>query len=92
MRIQKIKAYFGLVTAVNKAVKLSDKAKSPDHILISEYVYNNLTDKVKYVERENSNGTKYKQDMWTKVALDFTYNGTFENYYKTSYHWTFTYL
>ncbi|MGE7811258.1 adenylate/guanylate cyclase domain-containing protein [Lysinibacillus capsici] len=84
------KGLFWAGNAVNKAVKLSDKAKSPDHILISEFVYNNLTDEVKFDEKEDNWGNKYNHDIWTKVTLDFEYNGTNENYYKTSYHWTFT--
>lgn len=86
------KGLFWAGNAVNKAVKLSDKAKSPNHILISEYVYNNLNDSVKYVEKEDVFGKKYNHDMWTKVSLDFNYNGSFQNYYKTDYQWSFTNL
>lgn len=84
------KGLFWVGNAVNKAVKLSDKASSPHHILISEHVYNNLTDSVKYVEKEDVYGNKYNHDMWTKISLDFKYNDSYENYYQTSYHWSFT--
>ena len=38
---------------VNKSVKIGDNLKSPYHIGISSHVYNNLTDDVKYHEKEN---------------------------------------
>lgn len=84
------KGLFWAGNAVNMAVKLSDKAQSPDHILISEFVYNNLTDEVKFDEKKDKMGNKYNHDIWTKVTRDFEYNGTNENYYMTSYQWTFT--
>jgi adenylate cyclase len=76
--------------AVNKAVKLSDIAKNPFHILISEYVYNHLTDKVKYTKKEGILGYKYDFDIWSKKNYEFKYNGSYEDYYRTSYQWQFT--
>jgi len=82
------KGLFWAGNPVNKAVKLSDLAKSPTHICISKYVYDNLTNDVKYVEKEDMFGKKFNHDMWTKGS--FQYNGSYEDYYYTSYHWAFT--
>lgn len=83
------KGLFWAGNAVNKAVKLSDHAKSPNHILISELVYSKLTDTVKYVVKEDIFKNKYNHDMWTKQIFDFKYNDSYENYYHTNYQWTF---
>lgn len=83
------KGLFWAGNAVNKAVKLSDKASSPYHILISKLVYDNLSDEVKYVEKEVY-GREYNHDIWDKVSWDFKYNESYEDYYQTTYHDTFT--
>lgn len=72
--------------AVNKAAKISDKCKSDYNIGISELVYNNLLDYVKYKEKD---GIFFKQqvDMWDMYS--FTYNGETEWYYKTKCYWPF---
>ena len=80
------KGLFWVGNPVNKSVKLSDLAKSPTHICISKYVYVNLTNSVKFVEKEDIFGIKYNHDMWTKAS--FQYNGAYEDYYYTSYHWS----
>ncbi len=70
---------------VNKSVKIGDNLKSPYHIGISSHVYNNLTDDVKYHEKENYLGEKEKVNMWENNT--FTYNDKEETYYYTSYYW-----
>lgn len=79
------KGLFWAGNAVNKSVRLSDLAKSPFHICISEYVYINLTDEVKYVDRENAFGVKEKVDIWHSTS--FSYNNKVQTYYYTNYHW-----
>lgn len=71
---------------VNKSVKIGDNLKSPYHIGISSYAYNNLTDDVKYHEKENYLGQKEKVNMWKSAT--FIYNDKEETYYYTSYYWT----
>lgn len=58
---------------VNKAVKMGDSSNS---IVISERVYDNLYDHVKYHQ-----GT----DMWQQSTIN--YNGVNSYCYLTSYHW-----
>lgn len=67
--------------AVNRSTVLSDLSKSPYHIAISSYVYNNLLDEVKY-------GTKNENqvDMWTSEY--FSYNNQWETRYYTSWNWS----
>ncbi len=73
--------------AVNKSTKISDQCQSDDNIGISEFVYNNLTDDIKYVLIDGIWG-KYKKDIWN--SFNFNYNSNRENYYTTIYHFTFT--
>ncbi|MEK4718098.1 adenylate/guanylate cyclase domain-containing protein [Priestia sp. FSL W8-0524] len=80
------KGLFWAGNAVNKSVKISDLAKSPRQICISEYVYNNLNDDVKFVTKKNFIGQEEKINMWQ--CSSFTYNRQTENYYHTSYHWS----
>lgn len=77
---------FWIGNAVNKSTVLGDNSKSPNHIAISSYVYNNLLDWAKYGTRKNFFGHDEKVDMWTQGT--FNYNGNFEYYYYTSWHWT----
>ena len=72
--------------SVNKSTVLSDEGKGPNHIYISEVVYNNLNDDVKYHEEKNSLGYKEKVDMWNQTNI--VYNGLWETCYYTSYYWT----
>jgi class 3 adenylate cyclase len=67
--------------SVNKATVLSDKAKSPNAIYISSYVYSNLTDELLYKDH-NANP---KVNMWKSTTVN--YNGINETCYYTSYHW-----
>ena len=71
--------------AVNKSAKISDECSSPYHIGISNIVYNNLMDKVKYGEKKNILGEVYEVDMWSKSY--FIYNGNNEEYYRTNWFW-----
>lgn len=70
--------------AVNKATKISDMCQSSYNIGISEKVYNNLLDNVKYVEEENFFGGKIKSDIWRRHYV--TYNDKIEDYYKTNFY------
>lgn len=72
--------------SVNKSTVLSDEGKSISHIYISEIVYNNLNDEVKYHEKENPWGYKEKIEMWNLTRI--VYNGMWENCYYTNYYWT----
>ncbi len=69
--------------AVNKSTKISDKCKTNYNIGISELVYNNLTDDVKYVI-ENGFWGKSKKDIWDWFSI--YYNDKSENCYATTYH------
>lgn len=71
---------------VNKSTVLSDKAKSPNHIYISNYVYDNLTDEVKYHIKKDQWGYEQKINMWTQSSV--LYNGSWITCYYTSYYWT----
>ena len=71
---------------LNKSVKIGDQRKSPYHIGISSYVYSNLTDEVKFHTKKNDWGEDTKVDMWSSST--FTYNGSSETFYYTSYHWS----
>jgi class 3 adenylate cyclase len=73
--------------AVNKSVKIGDKQSSPRHVGISSMVYSNLKDYMKTYERDTGWGTKERVQMWTGYS-DLVYNGKYETYYNTSYHWT----
>ena len=77
--------------AVNKAAKLGDAMKSPYHIGISELVYENLNDDVKY---HKTTGTSLllgesKKNMWKHeyFCSGIEYNGKELNYYHTNYYW-----
>ena len=72
--------------AVNKSTKISDCCKSSFNIGISQRVYDNLLDDVKYHIKDNGYWGKQKIDMWN--SYNFTYNGKNEVFYKTSYYWT----
>jgi len=80
------KGLFWAGNAVNKSVRLSDLAKSPNHICISSYVYSNLTDEVKYHTRKNFLGQDEQVNMWN--SANFTYNDEVQTYYYTNYMWT----
>lgn len=71
--------------AVNKSTKISDQCGSSFNIGISQRVYNNLLDDVKYHIKDNGYLGKQKIDMWN--SYNFTYNGKNEVYYKTNYYW-----
>ncbi|MEC9408349.1 MAG: adenylate/guanylate cyclase domain-containing protein [Pseudomonadota bacterium] len=75
-----------LGNAVNKSVKVGDKLSDPYHVGISSYVYSNLQDHVKYHTKKDMFGYDQKVDMWQQDSHQ--YNGQWENYYYTSYHWT----
>lgn len=72
--------------AINKAVIISDECRSPKHIGISSYVYNNLNDEVKYVTRKNYWGQEESVDIWNPYYV--MYNGERHKFYKTTYHWS----
>ncbi|MFL1684410.1 adenylate/guanylate cyclase domain-containing protein [Coprobacter secundus] len=71
--------------AVNRATKISDKCQTSYNIGISECIYNNLLDYVKYHEKDNGYFVKQKIDMWSRENL--IYNNEYESYYKTNYYW-----
>ena len=77
---------FWIGNPVNKSTVLGDKSKSPNHIAISSYIYDNLLDKAKYYTTINTWGLEQKIDIWTRGLL--SYNGQNEYYYYTSYHCT----
>lgn len=71
--------------AVNKSTVISDKCKNPNYIGISKVVYDNLEDNVKYGTRKNYWDQDERVDMWTQCY--FTYNGSTDIYYYTSWYW-----
>lgn len=70
--------------AVNKSVIISDLCSSPNHVGISSNVYNNLNDNVKYTTQKDYFDHEQTVDMWNKANVK--YNGTYEDYYYTSYY------
>lgn len=67
--------------AVNKSTKISDKCKSDYNIGISELVFDNLNDNVKYIE-EVFLFIKYPKNIWNSSTL--LYNNNYETYYYTT--------
>ena len=67
-------------------VNLALLFSAPYQVGISSHVYSNLNDDVKYYNKETPWGTTEKVDMWEQMS--FEYNGKYETYYHTSYHWT----
>lgn len=76
---------FWIGNSVNKSTVLGNSNKNPNHIAISEYVYNNLLDWAKFGTKKNQLGQDVKVDMWNKST--FTYNDIVENYYYTNWYW-----
>ena len=70
--------------AVNRSTVISDECKSDYNIGISAIVYNNLTDELKFNERDNGYLGVQKINMWR--GFTFKYNGKSENYYTTNYY------
>lgn len=66
-----------LGNAVNRSTRLSDRAKGPNHVVISDFCRHNLEDSVKL-----SKGV----DMWAETTVD--YNNTIEKAWATAYHWS----
>lgn len=56
-------------TPVNFAVRLGDSASSPNHVRISEDVYDNLEDHVKYGNEKNNWGEDKKVDVWEEETI-----------------------
>jgi adenylate cyclase len=71
--------------SVNKSTVISDLGKNPNHIGISEVVYNYLSDNLKFFTSTNAWGYEEKKNMWTTGY--FNYNRQTELYYYTDYHW-----
>jgi adenylate cyclase len=82
------KGLFWAGNAVNKSVKLSDHANNPNHIYLSKIVYENLEDRLKFVEKEIFAGYTQQTDIWNKTS--FRYNGDYDYHdcYYTTYHCT----
>ena len=77
---------FWIGNPVNKSTVIGNECKSPSHIGISSYVYNNLTDEAKFCPLKDMWGNVTNVNMWTHDW--FTYNGGLESYYYTNYHWS----
>ncbi|HLP50022.1 MAG TPA: adenylate/guanylate cyclase domain-containing protein [Chitinophagales bacterium] len=71
--------------AVNKSTVISDTRKSPYPIGISEYVYSNLEDNVKYYNSKDAWGNVVKLNLWSKSTFDF--KGEIHSYYYTNGYW-----
>jgi class 3 adenylate cyclase len=76
---------FWIGNPVNKSTVLGNKSKSPNHIAISKYVYDNLLNWIKYGKRKNDLGQEEDVDIWTLGT--FSYNGTSEYFYYTRWYW-----
>lgn len=74
--------------ALNIAVEIADKLVAPDHIGISELVYCNLTEAVKYNQPKEIHDNKRPIEIWRLAS--FEYNNVPQNYYHTSFFWTVT--
>lgn len=71
---------------VNRSVTISDECSTPFYIGISNSVYINLLDEVKFHKQKNSlTGLEESINMW--AAYSVRYNGRLETCYKTSYLW-----
>ena len=77
---------FWIGNCVNKSTVIGNGCKSPNHIGISSYVYANLNDNAKYRNLKNYLGQDERVDMWTRAS--FSYNGNYEDYYYSSWHWS----
>jgi len=71
---------------VNKAVKIGDKCKAPNHIGISQHVYGQLNDNLKIVLQKSGLGYNIPTDIWKSDI--FTYNEEHELFYTTHFHYT----
>jgi adenylate cyclase len=71
---------------VNKSTVLSDNGTNPNHIYISQRVYDNLLDEMKFHETTDMFGIKQKTNMWNSTTIE--YNGSWITCYYTNYHWT----
>lgn len=69
---------------VNKSTVISDNSKLPNNIGISQIVYNNLEDNIKYVIEKNSWGQDTNLDIWSQSSIK--YNEKSETYFYTDYH------
>jgi class 3 adenylate cyclase len=65
-----------LSNAVNRSTVLSDRARAPTNVFISERCRTNLEAGVQFASGS---------DMWTEDAIE--YNGARERAWKTTYHW-----
>ncbi len=72
-------------TPVNFAVKLGDSASSPNHIKISEDVYDNLEEFAKYGNKQNLWGQNEQVDMWEKEN-NFKFAGSYYTIYSTDWY------
>lgn len=70
--------------AVNKSTVISDVCESPSYVGISNLVYSNLEDYVKFGKRKNMFGYDVNEDIWTSSSV--LYNDMHETYYKTSWY------
>ncbi len=77
---------FWIGNCVNKSTVIGDMCSTPNHIGISSFVYQNLTDEAKYGRRKNHFGQEESVDMWTRAS--FSYNDNVEYYYHTSWYYT----
>ncbi|WP_076924011.1 adenylate/guanylate cyclase domain-containing protein [Pseudoalteromonas sp. EB27] len=68
--------------AINKSVKIGDKHHND--IGISQIVYNNLEDRVKYTTEKDWLGNDVKKDIWQQATIE--YNDVQKVYYFTTYH------
>lgn len=73
---------------VNTAVRLGDKAMGPNHVCISDFVYNNLLDDVMYHQKDVADywGNKIKTNMWQQTMIEL--HGSLSYVYTTNYYYT----
>lgn len=72
---------FWIGNSVNKSTILGDRSTSPQHISISKFVFENLTDNLKWGQKLNWLDNKVKFPLWEED--EFRYNGEDEICYKT---------
>lgn len=72
--------------AVNKSVKIGDSLNGK--VGISSWIYENLSDRVKYKKEKNIFGVEVNKDMWEED--EFNYNKKSQTYYTTNYYWALT--
>lgn len=72
--------------SIMTAKAIAHELNPPEHIGISELVYYNLLDNVKYNKSKSKAAIEHPLEIWRPAQ--FMYNGQAQPYYHTSFFWT----